>query len=111
MAADLVGPRLSSPLVFRHIGRTDRGHGFLGRGGLDVPFSDLGAGRTALIVTHRFTTALRADCIHVMSQGNIIESGTHAELLALDGAYARAWRSQVEEKVISKNPPTQGRDE
>ena len=53
------------------------------------------AGRTAIIVTHRFTTAMQADVIHVMDNGCIAESGSHGELLRLDGAYARSWRMQM----------------
>lgn len=52
-------------------------------------------GRTAAIITHRFTTAMQADRIHVMNDGQIIESGTHAELLALGGLYAESWMAQV----------------
>ena len=44
-------------------------------------FRRLVHGRTALIITHRFTTAMQADIIHVMDRGRIVESGTHAELL------------------------------
>ncbi len=58
-------------------------------------FRDLVAGATALIITHRFTTALRADVIHVMDDGRVVESGSHAELLSLGGRYARSWHEQV----------------
>jgi ATP-binding cassette subfamily B protein len=54
-------------------------------------------GRTAFIITHRFTTAMHADVIHVMHDGEIIESGTHEELLDQDGHYAASWRAQVDE--------------
>jgi ATP-binding cassette subfamily B protein len=53
---------------------------------------DLARGRTVLVITHRFTTAMTADVIHVMDEGGILESGTHAELLALGGRYAQSWR-------------------
>jgi ABC-type multidrug transport system fused ATPase/permease subunit len=41
------------------------------------------------MITHRFTTARLADQIHVMADGRIIESGTHEQLLALNGQYAQ----------------------
>jgi ATP-binding cassette subfamily B protein len=52
-------------------------------------------GRTAIIITHRFTTAMQADVIHVMHEGSVSESGSHGELLALGGAYARSWQQQM----------------
>lgn len=57
-------------------------------------FRRLAVGHTALIITHRFSTARYADIIHVMENGRIIESGAHAELLALCGRYAVAWHAQ-----------------
>jgi ATP-binding cassette subfamily B protein len=56
----------------------------------------LAAGRTALLITHRFTTAMRADIIHVMVGGRIVESGSHQELLKRKGPYARSWAVQME---------------
>jgi len=58
-------------------------------------FRSVAAGRTALIVTHRFTTAMQADVIYVMSQGRVAERGSHAELLKQDGAYAQSWKAQM----------------
>ena len=60
-------------------------------------FRELVAGRTALIITHRFTTAMQADIIHVMHEGRVIESGAHAKLVALGGRYAASWRLQMRE--------------
>ncbi len=51
--------------------------------------------QTTMIITHRFTTAMRADKIHVMRDGRIIESGTHEELLEANGFYAESWKKQM----------------
>ncbi|MFB2935994.1 ABC transporter ATP-binding protein [Aerosakkonemataceae cyanobacterium BLCC-F154] len=59
-------------------------------------FCQLANGRTAIIITHRFTIARRADIIHVMSDGEIVESGCHDELLALGCRYARSWKTQMQ---------------
>lgn len=61
-------------------------------------FRRLVAGRTALIITHRFTTALQADVIHVMDKGRIVESGSHEELLAAKGRYETSWTQQMRQK-------------
>jgi ATP-binding cassette subfamily C protein CydD len=46
-------------------------------------------GRTTLVVAHRLNTVRNADCIHVLDGGRVVESGTHAALLANGGVYAR----------------------
>jgi ATP-binding cassette subfamily B protein len=60
-------------------------------------FRTLTEGRTGLMITHRFTTAMHADIIHVMGMGRVVESGTHAELVALGGTYASSWAAQMQE--------------
>ena len=59
-------------------------------------FRGLAAGRTAIIITHRFTTAMHADVIHVLDQGRVIESGSHHELLERNGRYAESWSTQMD---------------
>jgi ATP-binding cassette subfamily B protein len=54
-------------------------------------------GRTSLIIAHRLSTVRRADLIHVLDQGRIVESGTHTELLSRSGQYAALWRLQTGE--------------
>ena len=57
-------------------------------------FRHLAFGRTSIIITHRFTTAMHADVIHVMDRGRIVESGSHQQLLEQNGLYAESWARQ-----------------
>ena len=52
-------------------------------------FGKLMDGRTSFVVAHRLSTIINSDCILVMENGQVVEQGTHSELLALDGAYAK----------------------
>jgi ATP-binding cassette subfamily B protein len=58
------------------------------------------AGRTAVIVAHRLSTILNADCIILIKDGQIAEQGTHEELLARGGIYARLFKLQFSGNVV-----------
>ena len=53
-------------------------------------------GKIVILITHRFTTAMFADLIHVMSDGRIVESGKHDDLIAAGRFYAQGWAAQVD---------------
>ncbi|MGZ8437380.1 MAG: ABC transporter ATP-binding protein [Candidatus Limnocylindrales bacterium] len=61
---------------------------------IQAAFERLMEGRTTIAIAHRLSTILRADRILVYDRGRIVERGTHAELIALGGLYARLYREQ-----------------
>ena len=63
-------------------------------------FRHLATEATAVIITHRLTIARRADEIHVMDHGSIIESGSHEALIERGGLYAQSWMNQLEGGVV-----------
>ena len=68
-------------------------------------FRRLARGRTAMIVTHRLSTAMRADTIFVMERGRVVESGSHDALLSAGGLYAASWASQMKESAGARVAP------
>jgi ATP-binding cassette subfamily B protein len=58
-------------------------------------FRELASGRTGILITHRFTIAMRADSICVMDGGKIVEAVSHSELVRRGGLYARSWDAQM----------------
>lgn len=59
-------------------------------------FRKLASGRTAILISHRFSTVRMADCIYVLKEGRIIEGGTHDELIHYGGAYAHLFETQAQ---------------
>lgn len=53
-------------------------------------------GRTTIVIVHRLSTVVNADVIHAMDQGRLVQSGSHAELLAEGGRYAKLHALQFE---------------
>ncbi|NYE35753.1 ATP-binding cassette subfamily B protein [Nocardioides cavernae] len=66
---------------------------------LQQAMAALRSDRTSFVIAHRLSTIRDADLILVMEDGSIVEQGSHDELLAADGAYARLYRSQFESPV------------
>jgi ATP-binding cassette subfamily B protein len=63
---------------------------------IQVALRPLFEGRTSLVIAHRLSTILAADVILVMDRGELVEQGTHADLLKRDGLYARLYHRQFE---------------
>ena len=64
---------------------------------IQASLAELSRGRTTLIIAHRLSTIRTAQLIAVVEDGRVVEQGTHDELLALNGTYARYYRMQFGE--------------
>lgn len=71
---------------------------------IQAAMDNLMKGRTSFIIAHRLSTIKNADLILVMNHGDIVEQGTHEELLEKDGFYAELYNSQfeIEERIKKK---------
>ena len=58
--------------------------------------SELSKGKTVIMIAHRLSSITGADCIYVLQDGEIIESGTHRELIEQNGVFARMWKNYSE---------------
>ena len=64
---------------------------------IQAALRSLSRDRTTLTIAHRLSTVVEADQILVLDQGVVVERGTHHELLAQGGVYARMWALQAEQ--------------
>ncbi|GAB3151326.1 hypothetical protein GCM10027161_51440 [Microbispora hainanensis] len=61
--------------------------------------------RTALVVAHRLSTVVRMDRLIVLNRGQVVEQGSHHELLQADGPYARLWHHQSGGFLVEQDAP------
>ena len=69
---------------------------------IQAALKELMKGRTTLVIAHRLSTVMDADLIHVIDKGKLSESGTHAELLAKNGIYARLYQLQFSDQQMAE---------
>jgi ATP-binding cassette subfamily B protein len=61
----------------------------------DLASAEMARNRAVILISHRFSTVYRADRIYILDKGSVAESGTHAELMELDGVYRRMYEVQA----------------
>jgi subfamily B ATP-binding cassette protein MsbA len=71
---------------------------------VQIAFARLMAGRTTIVIAHRLSTVLGAGKICFIADGRVVEEGRHTELMALNGRYARLYRSQFEHQEDHHRP-------
>ncbi len=74
-------------------------------------FRELVQGKSAVLISHRFSTVQMADYIYVMDQGRIVEHGTHVQLLAANGMYANMYNTQASSYQDCKADSSQARND
>ena len=72
-------------------------------GRIQKTLMEMSKGKTCLIIAHRLSTIVHADKVLVISNGKILESGSHLQLLKQDGNYARLWSEQTKSESITLN--------
>ena len=72
-------------------------------GRIQKTLMEMSKGKTCLIIAHRLSTVVHSDKILVISNGEILESGSHLQLLEQDGNYARLWSEQTKSESTTLN--------
>jgi ATP-binding cassette subfamily B protein len=70
---------------------------------IQAELDQLARNRTTLVIAHRLSTVVAANEILVMERGHIVERGTHMQLLAMGGLYARLWQLQERTEQFDEN--------